>query len=324
MMKDARSGLPALCLKWTTPLPRGRAVEGAPQVDPAGVPAPHLRSAVGPLQQDIHRRQQELQGVGGERQGDALHDGLLVLHGHQGAVVNAMAQVPRRPARETELVHHLFQRHRGNVPHDVEPEAVHGSLHRGVDGEEVDGVGREEGRGVGGNPGRSKRRTVHGRYEGWELGVGHSNPWRQVLGRGVEQGVHQPGLAAVHVLQTVQSNVGYTQVGPLDAVADALQGGESLAEYPPVGLSVRFQDHGVCLAGQGLLKGHSRSNAPARGKMVYYDRPWPGTVHDDGGPVSQAGMAPNLYLGPQVGDENTGYLQDSSRDALLGWCGSAS
>ena len=38
----------------------------------------------------------------------------------------------------------------------------------------------------------------------------------------------------------------------------------------------------------------------------------------------QVGMASHLYLGPQVGDENTGYLQDSSRDALLGWCGSAS
>ena len=185
-------------------------------------------------------------------------------------------------------------------------------------------MGREEGRGIGGNPGRSKRRTGHGRNEGGELGVGHSHPWRQVLGRGVEQGVHQPGLAAVHVLQAVQPNVGYTQVGPLHAVADPLHGGEHLIKHFPVGLIVRFQDHGVRLAGQGLLQGHSRSNAPARGKMVYYDRPWPGAVHDDGGPVSQVGVASDLHLGPQVGDENTGYLQDSSRDAWLGWCGSAS
>ena len=119
-------------------------------------------------------------------------------------------------------------------------------------------------------------------------------------------------------------NVGYTQVGPLHAVADPLHGGEHLVEHFPVGLIVRFQDHGVRLAGQGLLQGHSRSNAPARGKMVYYDRPWPGAVHDDGWAVLQVGMASHLHLGPQVSDENTGYLQDSSRDALLGWCGSAS
>ena len=60
--------------------------------------------------------------------------------------------------------------------HGVQSEAVYGNLHRGVDGEEVDRVGRKEGGGIGGNPGRSKRRTGHGRNEGGELGVGHSHP----------------------------------------------------------------------------------------------------------------------------------------------------
>ena len=33
-------------------------------------------------------------------------------------------------------------------------------------------------------------------------------PWLQVLGYGVEQGAHQPRLAAVHALQSVQPHVG--------------------------------------------------------------------------------------------------------------------
>ena len=236
-----------------------------------------------------------------------------MFHGRQGAVVNAMAQVPHRLARETELVHHLFQRHRGHVSHGVQSEAVYGSLHRGVNGEEVDGVGRKEGRGIGGNPGRSKRRTGQGRHEGGELGVGHAHSWREVLGRGVEQGVHQPGLTAVHVLQTVQTNVGHAQVGPLHAVADPLQGGEQLAEHPPVGLLVRFQHNGVRLAGHGLLKGHTGRDAPARRQMVDYDGLWPGAVHYDGWAVSQVGLASHLDLGSQVGDKYTGYPQGSSR-----------
>ena len=69
-------------------------------------------------------------------------------------------------------------------------------------------MGREEGRSIRWNPGRSLGPADARCDEGGKLALPQPYPWLQVLWYGVEQGAHQPRLAAVHALQSVQPHVG--------------------------------------------------------------------------------------------------------------------
>ena len=85
-------------------LPGGCAKEGAAEGGLARVPAPDAGPGVGPLEEGVYRRQQELHRGGGEGKRGTFDDGLLVLQGNQGAVVDAAREVPRFGSRRPELV----------------------------------------------------------------------------------------------------------------------------------------------------------------------------------------------------------------------------
>ena len=179
-------------------------------------------------------------------------------------------------------------------------------------------MGRQEGRRVVGDPGRAVGRAGAGCHEGGKLGVSHADPRAQVLRHGVQQGAHEPGLAAVELLQAVQADVGRARLRPLHAVADPLQGGEDLLVHPLVGGLVGLQDDGVGVAGQGLLQGHAHRNPRRGGESVDDHGPPPGAVDDDGGGGLQVGLSSQLDLGPEVGDEHAGDLHGGS---LTAWSG---
>ena len=134
----------------------------------------------------------------------------------------------------------------------------------------------------------------------------HSDPGPQVLGDGVQQGVHQPGLAAVQGLQPVQAHVGGSQFRFLHPVADSLEGLQDPPENPPVVGLVRLQDRPADLAGEGLLRGHPRRDALGGREVVDDQHPALGAQGDHDGQLSQVGMPPHLQLGPEVGDEHAG------------------
>ena len=240
-----------------------------------------------------------------------LHDGLLLPDGKDRAGVHAVGEFPRPPARRAEPAGQGLRLHGGHVPQGVESEAAQVRPDPGGNGQEVHRVGRQEGGGVGRDPDRPQGAGGAGRHEGGELGVGHSGPGLQVLGRRVQQGVDRPGLAAVQVFQPVQAGVGRAQLVPLHPVADSLQGGEHPVEDPAVGGLVGFQERAAGLAGPGLLQGHARGYAGGGREAVSDQGPSPGTVDDQCGPVLQVGVPVQLHPGPQVGDQHAGDPQEA-------------
>ena len=61
-------------------------------------------------------------------------------------------------------------------------------------------------------------------------------------GHAVQQCVDQPSFATVQALKAVQPDIGSTQLRSLHPVADPLQEGENLCEYPAVVRLLGFED----------------------------------------------------------------------------------
>ena len=196
--------------------------------------------------------------------------------------------------------------HGGDFSHGVEAEAVHAQAVVGGEGEKVDGVRSEEGRRVEGDLRRAAGGAAQGGHEGGELGVGDAHAGTQVGGQGVHQCADQTGLATVHLLQPVQPDVGGTEAGVLDAVADALQGGDRLLEGLAVGRLVGVDGEGVGVEGKGLLQRHAGGDARHGGEVVGDGGPALRAVDDDHGLLREVGLPPHLDLCPEMGDDDTG------------------
>ena len=246
-----------------------------------------------------------------------FHDGLLVFQGNQGSVVNAPGEFPRPLTLRAEAVDERFLLHGRHVAQGVQAKATHLLPGCRGKGQQVNGVRREEMSHLRGNPDRPHGLAGSGRHVSRKLGLSHADAGRQVPGHRVQQGRHQPGLAAVHGLQTVQPHVGRTQFRRFHPVADPLQGEEHPVELPPVGRFIGFQNGPVGLAGQGLLQGHSGGHVGRGREMVDDQGPAPGAVNDDDGTVLQVGLPPHLYPGPQMGGQDAGDLHVASSRALL-------
>ena len=293
-------------------LPGNGPLEDALQRRPAGVPAPHPGLGVGPPEQGVHRGQQQFQGAGAEGQGGMLHDGFLLLQGQQRTVVQALRQVPGQPAFLAEPVDEHFLPQGGHVPQGAEAEAAQFRPHRHRDGQQVN---RVEGQKTGHIPGdllRAQGPTESRRHQSGKLALAHPDPGFQVRGRRVEQGIDQPGLAAVHGFQPVQPHVGRAQLRRLHPVADSLQGAEQLPEHPPVGGRVGLQDDAAGLPGPGLLQRHPGGHSGGGRKVVHHQGPGLAAVHNQDRLARQVGLPAQFHLGPQVRDQHTGDPQDSS------------
>ena len=208
--------------------------------------------------------------------------------------------------------------HGGDVAHGVQAEAVHAQTVLGGKGEQVDGVRGEEGRRVWGDLRRAAGSAAERGDEGGELRAGDAHAGSQVGGQGVDEGAHQAGLAAVHLLQAVQPHVGGTEARVLDAIADALQGGDRLLERLAVGGLVGVDGDGAGVDGEGFLQRHARGDA-CRGREVVGDGgPALRAVDDDDGLLREVGLPPHLDLCPEVGDDNTGDSHGPSDKSNLG------
>ena len=100
-------------------LPGGRGVQEAGEVHAACVAPPHHGPGEGALQERVEPRQHQRQRGGGEGQGDALDHRLLALEGEQGAVVDALAELPGAPALVPELVDEQIPPHGRDGAHGV-------------------------------------------------------------------------------------------------------------------------------------------------------------------------------------------------------------
>ena len=171
---------------------------------------------------------------------------------------------------------------------------------------EVDGAGREEGGRLGGNGGGLHPPARAGGNEGGELRLGHAHPGRQVAGDGLAQGAYERALAAVQGLQTVEADVGRAQFRPLHPIADSLQGAEHLLEHAPAGGLVRLQHGRVRAPRERLFQGHAGDHRGG-GREGVDDKGLPrGAVDDHGRALPQVGLASQLDLGPEMGDEHAG------------------
>ena len=311
---DAGCLLPfAHCLLEAEGLPPGLGpVEDALQLRPARVPALHPGLGVGPPQQGVRRRQQQLQGRRGEGQGRPLDYRLLVSQGYKGSVVNALSQFPSPLACRSEAVGERIDLHGRHVAQGVQPEPAQFRSECCGKGQQVHRLGRQEAGRVRGDLGSSQGLAGAGGDVGRKLGVSHADAGRQVLGNGVQQSRYQAGLAAVQCFQPVQSHICDTKFRPLHPVADSLQGREHPVELPPVGGLVRFQYDPVGLAGQRFLNGHTRCHPGSGGKVVDDQGPALGPAGYQDGLVLQVWPLSHLHLGPQVGAQDAGDFHAAS------------